>query len=109
MGDIRPQVRSRALEALSDVLDAHGHIFSAQTWGLLFRGVVSPVFENAITDPSPPLSSDWPGQEEEPRDLLAAAVAAADEEAANQAAAREAEEEEKAARKAAVRIMGSTP
>lgn len=102
MGDPRPQVRSHALKTLAEILDTHGHIFSAQTWGLLFRGVVSPVFENAIMDQSPPLSSEWPGQEEDPRDVLAAAVAAADEEAAMERAAREVEEEERAARRAAV-------
>lgn len=100
MGDPRPAVRSSALETLSDILESHGSIFSQQTWGLLFRGVVSPVFENAITDPSKPLSSAWPGQEEDPREVAAAAAAAAKEEEERKAAQREAEEKEKAARKA---------
>lgn len=106
MGSNRREIRSSALEALSNILDNHGHIFSPQTWGLLFRGVVSPVFENAITDPSPPLSSEWPGQEQDPRELLQAAVTAVEEEEARQMAAREAEEEERAAQRAAVGPVG---
>lgn len=102
MGDPRPPVRTSALAALSDILDEHGAIFSPQTWGLLFRGVVSPVFENAITDPTRPLSSEWPGQEDDPRDVAAAAAAAEEEEAAKLAAAKLVEEEERAAKKAAV-------
>lgn len=103
MGDPRQAVRSGALDALSGILDTHGSIFSPQTWGLLFRGVVSPVFENAVTDTTRPLlSSEWPGQEEDPREVAEAAAAAAEEEIAKKAAAREAEEEERAAKKAAV-------
>lgn len=102
MGDPRPAIRACALETISDILESHGSIFSPQTWGLLFRGVVSPVFENAVTDPTRPMSSEWPGQEDDPRDVAAAAAAAAEEEAAKRAAARRAEEEERAAKKAAV-------
>lgn len=102
MGDPRPAVRSGALSALSGILAEHGSIFSAQTWGLLFRGVVSPVFENAITDPSRPLSSAWPGQEEDPLEVAAAEADRAEEEAATRAAAKKVADEERAAKKAAV-------
>lgn len=103
MGDPRPDVRSGALFALAGVLSEHGSIFSAQTWGLLFRGVVSPVFENAITDPSGPLSSAWPGQEEDPLEAAAAEADRLEEEKEARAAAKKAAQEERAAKKAAVR------
>lgn len=99
MGDPRAPVRGKALVTLSDILRTHGSLFSPQTWGLMFRGVINPVFENAITDPTPPLSSEWPGQEQDPREVLALAVAAAEEEDARRAAVREAEQEELAAKK----------
>lgn len=105
MGDPRAAVRSSAMSALSDILREHGSIFSAQTWGLLFRGVVSPVFENAITDPTRPLSSAWPGQEEDPLEVAAAEADKAAEEAAVRAAEKKAAEEERAARKAAVSLV----
>lgn len=102
MGNPRPEVRKSALAALSDILIDHGSIFSQQTWGLLFRGVVSPVFENAVTDQTRPLSSEWPGQEENPLEAAAAAADRLEEEAARRAATKRAEEEERAAKKAAV-------
>lgn len=104
MGDPSPAVRTGALSALSGILTEHGGIFSPQTWGLLFRGVVSPVFENAITDPTRPLSSEWPGQEEDPLEVASAMADRAAEEAAVRAAARKKAEEERAAKKAAVRL-----
>lgn len=103
MGDPRPDVRSAALASLSAILGEHGSIFSAQTWGLLFRGVVSPVFENAITDPTRPLSSAWPGQEEDPLEVASAEADRREEKAAARAAERRAAEEERRAKKAAVR------
>lgn len=102
MGHPHPGVRKSALEALSDILMEHGSIFSQQTWGLIFRGVVNPVFENAITDPTRPLSSEWPGQEESPLEAASAAADKLAEEAAKKAAQKKAEEEERAAKKAAV-------
>eukprot|EP00752_Nemacystus_decipiens_P007866 g7027.t2 len=101
MGDSRPDVRSGALSALSGILSEHGSIFSAQTWGLLFRGVVSPVFENAITDPSRPLSSAWPGQEEDPLEVAAAEADRLEAAAAARAEEERAAEEERKAKKAA--------
>lgn len=101
MGDPRPAVRSSALAAVSGILGDHGSIFSAQTWGLLFRGVVSPVFENAITDPSRPLSSAWPGQEEDPLEVAAAEADRMEEERVARAAEEEKAEEERKAKKAA--------
>lgn len=105
MGDPRPDVRSSALAALSAILGEHGSIFSAQTWGLLFRGVVSPVFENAITDPNRPLSSAWPGQEEDPLEVAAAEADRLEEETAARAAEKKAAEEERKAKKAAVSFV----
>lgn len=103
IGDPRPSVRSSALSALSHILTEHGAIFSPQTWGLLFRGVVNPVFENAITEPTQPLSSEWPGQEPGPLQVAAAAADKAEEDAVARAAEEKAAAEERAAKKAAVR------
>ncbi len=46
IGDGRLQVRSRALQALFTTLLAHGHLFSLQTWRLIFRGVLFPIFDD---------------------------------------------------------------
>lgn len=65
--------------------------------------MVNPVFENAITEPTQPLSSDWPGQEPGPLQVATAAADKAEEDAVARAAEEKAAEEERAAKKAAVR------
>lgn len=47
VSDLRPSVRNEALQALKRVLVEHGHIFSAQTWAVIFKGVLYPIIDNA--------------------------------------------------------------
>lgn len=50
VSDNRVQVRSRALETLRSVLNLYGHIFSPQTWSVIFKGVLFPMIDSAKTD-----------------------------------------------------------
>jgi hypothetical protein len=45
--DHRLQVRSEALDTLRRILFTYGHIFSAQTWSVIFKGVLFPVIDSA--------------------------------------------------------------
>eukprot|EP00898_Chlorokybus_atmophyticus_P005745 jgi/Chlat1/6171/Chrsp41S05714 len=43
--DERPSVRARALEALFEILTAHGHTFSTEFWGRVFNSILFSVFD----------------------------------------------------------------
>ncbi len=71
--DPRKELRHACLEALTSTLEKYGSLFSTQTWLLLLKAVLFPIFENTATDlveqPSsyfptddtfPPLSSAEP-------------------------------------------------
>eukprot|EP01043_Picozoa_sp_COSAG02_P012266 COSAG02_NODE_471_length_21662_cov_70.510040_18_plen_1581_part_00 len=46
VNDERPTVRTTALEALFHILRKHGATFSHELWGLVFKGVLIPIFDN---------------------------------------------------------------
>jgi brefeldin A-inhibited guanine nucleotide-exchange protein len=50
VADVRPQVRERSLSILSKVLRLYGGMFSQQTWGVLFKGILFPMIDSAKTD-----------------------------------------------------------
>ncbi len=50
LADSNPDVRARALQALLAVLRNHGHTFGANTWRLIFNGVLFPIFDLASAD-----------------------------------------------------------
>lgn len=58
INDPRLEVRSRALQALFGTLHNHGRHFNLETWRLIFRGVLFPIFDDvAHTDTTPNPSS----------------------------------------------------
>lgn len=62
ISDQRLEVRNCALDVLFKVLQKHGHLFSTQTWEVVFRGVLFPVMESAKTDQIQQPHSAWPTQ-----------------------------------------------
>ena len=46
VNDERPNVRTAALDALFQILRKHGGTFSHELWGLVFKGVLIPIFDN---------------------------------------------------------------
>jgi hypothetical protein len=60
VSDHRLAVRARALETLGIVLRNYGHLFSPQTWGVIFRGVLFPIIDSAKTDSTYQLESKYP-------------------------------------------------
>jgi brefeldin A-inhibited guanine nucleotide-exchange protein len=60
VGDSRLTVRLRALETLNQVLRNYGHLFSPQTWGVIFKGVLFPMVDSAKTDLTQQPQSNWP-------------------------------------------------
>lgn len=44
------QVRSRSLQVLFKVLKMHGSLFSPTVWQIIYRGVLIPIFEDALRD-----------------------------------------------------------
>ena len=60
VADSRLQVRNKALEVLVYVLKSHGHLFSQQTWGVIFKGVLLPMIDSAKTDFTKQPESVWP-------------------------------------------------
>ena len=51
------QIRSRALQVLFKVLRTHGALFNATVWQIIYRGVLIPIFEDALRDEGEPSSS----------------------------------------------------
>ncbi|CEP02255.1 unnamed protein product (mitochondrion) [Plasmodiophora brassicae] len=51
VGDARPEVRTRALSVLHAVLRELGKEFSVQTWRMLFKVVLIPMFDDVVKDP----------------------------------------------------------
>jgi brefeldin A-inhibited guanine nucleotide-exchange protein len=60
VGDSRLTVRLRALETLNQVLRNYGHLFSPQTWSVIFKGVLFPMVDSAKTDLTLQPQSSWP-------------------------------------------------
>lgn len=52
VADLRLQVRLQALDTLRDVLSRYGKLFSAQTWSVIFKGVLFPMIDSAKIDPN---------------------------------------------------------
>jgi brefeldin A-inhibited guanine nucleotide-exchange protein len=50
VSDVRLQVRVKALNTLHSVLHNYGHLFSPQTWSVIFKGVLFPIVDSAKTD-----------------------------------------------------------
>jgi len=46
VSDPRTEVRSMALQTLFLILNAHGHVFTPQTWRTVFHGVLFPIFDD---------------------------------------------------------------
>jgi hypothetical protein len=46
VSDPRTEVRSLALKTLFEILHAHGHVFTQQTWRTVFHGVLFPIFDD---------------------------------------------------------------
>ena len=66
VADNRLQVRMRALETLAGVLRKYGHIFSSQTWGVIFKGVLFPIVDSAKTDATAQPESSYPSENPPP-------------------------------------------
>lgn len=60
IADQRYDVRTRALDTLVSILNQHGHIFSAQAWSVIFKGVLFPIMDSATTDFTPQPESRYP-------------------------------------------------
>ena len=60
VADNRLQVRTKALEVLLYVLKSYGHLFSQQTWDVIFKGVLLPILDSAKTDSTEQPTSSWP-------------------------------------------------
>jgi brefeldin A-inhibited guanine nucleotide-exchange protein len=58
VSDVRAQVRIQSLEILRSILFKHGQIFSSQTWGVIFKGVLFPIIDSAKVDCSQGNSSE---------------------------------------------------
>ncbi len=50
VADVRVPVRCQALDTLSHILFKYGDIFSAQTWSVIFKGVLFPMIDSAKLD-----------------------------------------------------------
>ena len=66
VSDNREQVRTRALKTLVDVLRKYGNLFSAQTWAVIFKGVLFPMIDSAKTDSTQQPESSWPAENPPP-------------------------------------------
>lgn len=66
VADVRLEVRTLALETLHRVLKLHGHLFSPQTWEVVFKGVLFPIIDSAKTDLTSQPQSQWPTQNPAP-------------------------------------------
>lgn len=62
VGDSRIPVRTGALNTLGQVLRKYGHLFSLQTWSVIFKGVLFPMMDSAKTDFSQQPTSLFPSQ-----------------------------------------------
>ena len=60
VADSRLVIRTRAIETLHRVLRTYGHLFSTQTWEVIFKGVLFPMIDSAKTDSTPQPQSAWP-------------------------------------------------
>ncbi len=60
VSDYRLQVRLKALDTLQLVLRKNGHLFSAQTWSVVFKGILFPMVDSAKTDNTVQPRSAWP-------------------------------------------------
>jgi len=60
VADNRLQVRNAALDALISILKTYGHMFSAQTFEIVFKGVLLPIIDSAKTDFTKQAQSAWP-------------------------------------------------
>lgn len=60
VGDPRLQLRVKALDTLLGVLRSYGHLFSPQTWSMIFKGVLFPIMDSAKTDSTAQPKSAWP-------------------------------------------------
>ena len=60
--DPRNEIRVQALETLHKTLCQHGRVFSAQTWNVVFKGVLFPMIDAVLTDNAIPAPSLYPTQ-----------------------------------------------
>ena len=60
--DPRKEIRVQALETLHKVLSQYGQLFSAQTWNVIFKGVLFPMIDSVLTDSAPTVASHFPTQ-----------------------------------------------
>ena len=60
--DPRNEIRVQALETLHGTLCQHGHVFSVQTWNVVFKGVLFPMIDAVLTDNTVQPSSLYPTQ-----------------------------------------------
>jgi brefeldin A-inhibited guanine nucleotide-exchange protein len=62
VADNRLLVRVKALDTLQSVLRKNGHLFSTQTWSVIFKGVLFPMIDSAKTDNTIQPRSAWPNE-----------------------------------------------
>jgi brefeldin A-inhibited guanine nucleotide-exchange protein len=63
--DPRNEIREQALHSLHKILSMYGHLFSSQTWSVIFKGVLFPMIDSVLTDNSVYVSSTYPSQHPE--------------------------------------------
>ncbi len=66
VADNRLLVRVKALDTLQSVLQKNGHLFSSQTWSVIFKGVLFPMIDSAKTDNTVQPRSAWPTENPPP-------------------------------------------
>ena len=66
VSDSREEVRNKALDMLLHILRQYGDLFSQQTWGVIFKGVLLPMMDSAKTDFTTQPTSSWPTENPRP-------------------------------------------
>jgi len=66
VADSRLQIRKKALEVLTQILEKYGNLFSKQTWSVIFKGVLLPMIDSAKTDYTKQPESSWPTENPNP-------------------------------------------
>jgi brefeldin A-inhibited guanine nucleotide-exchange protein len=62
VGDNRLELRKHSIETLNTVLRECGHLFSSQTWAVIFKGILFPMIDSAKTDITIQPVSSYPTQ-----------------------------------------------
>eukprot|EP00981_Chlorochromonas_danica_P013923 scaffold7101_cov242-Ochromonas_danica.AAC.2 len=66
VGDVRLQIRLKALDCLQTILKKHGLLFSPQAWSVIFKGVLFPMVDSAKMDNTIQPHSIWPSDPLQP-------------------------------------------